>query len=71
VLALAAASASFDGSVVAASVPKESPITMEVSNCVARRYVGCCALKWALNADMCSITRCRRRYVTQSARPRY
>ena len=40
-LALAAASARFDGSVIAAPAPKGSPITMEVSNSVARRYVEC------------------------------
>ena len=46
-LALAAASARIDGSVVAAPAPTESPISMELTNTVVRRYAGYCVLTWA------------------------
>ena len=46
-LALAAASARIDDSVDAAPAPTESPISMELTNTVVKRYAGYCVLTWA------------------------
>ena len=46
-LALAAASAHIYGSVVVAPAPTESPISMELTNTVVKRYAGYCVLTWA------------------------
>ena len=46
-LALAAASTRIDDSVVAAPAPTESPISMELTNTVVKRYAGYFVLTWA------------------------